>query len=377
VNRTPNQNVQTSQALTAAFDDQDRQFARAFSVLSDAIMGHAFPGVTLAVAHKGVLLASRGFGRFTYDSASPQVQANTIFDLASLTKVLATTAAAMVLYDRRLVRLDVPVAELLPEFTAVGPADESEQRRTISVRMLLAHSSGLPAYVKLFETARTRDEIFRAACGTPLVASPGSKAEYSDIGFILLGEILARLAGEPLNVFVNREVSAPLVMRHTCFNPPPEWRGGIPPTEDDRTFRHRIIQGEVNDENAWVMDGVSGHAGLFAPATDVSLFAECMLRGGSPIIRPDTVVLFTRRETTPADTSRALGWDTPSAPSTSGQYFSPSSFGHLGFTGTSLWIDPERQLSVTTLTNRIWPDRSSRAIRQVWPVLHDAVVEAL
>ena len=125
------------------------------------------------------------------------------------------------------------------------------------------------------------------------------------------------------------------------------------------------------------MDGVSGHAGLFAPAADVARFAECMLRGGSPIFEPATVELFTRRETTPAGTSRALGWDTPSEPSTSGQYFSPRSFGHLGFTGTSLWIDPDRQLSVTFLTNRIWPDRSSRAIRQVWPLLHDAIVEAL
>lgn len=377
MNRTPNQNVQTSSALTNGFDDQEARFARAFAVLSDAIADHAFPGASLAVTHKGVLIASRGFGRFTYDTASSEVQANTIFDLASLTKVLATTPAAMILCDRGLLRLDVPVAELLPEFTALRPAVESDQRHAVTVRMLLAHSSGLPAYAKLFEIAHTRDEVFRAAWATPLAASPGSTAEYSDIGFILLGEILARLAGEPLDIFANREIFVPLNMKHTGFNPPPDCRSEIPPTEDDRTFRHRTIQGEVNDENASVMGGVSGHAGLFAPAASIARFAECMLSGGSPITCPATVELFTRRETTPDGTSRALGWDTPSAPSTSGQYFSPRSFGHLGFTGTSLWIDPERQLSVAMLTNRIWPDRSSRAIRQVWPVLHDAIVEGL
>ena len=377
MNRSPNQNVQTNRALTNAFENQDRQFSLAFAVLRDAIANHAFPGASLAVTHNGRIVASRGFGRFTYDAASPKVQADTVFDLASLTKVLATTPTAMILCDGGLLRLDAPVAELLPEFTALGPADQLEQRRTVTVGMLLAHSSGFPAYVKLFETACTRHEMFLAACATPLVAPPGSKAEYSDIGFILLGEILARLAKEPLDVFASREIFAPLGMNHTRFNPPPEWRNSIPPTEDDRTFRHRIIQGEVNDENASVMGGVSGHAGLFAPATDVARFAECMLRGGSPIVQADTVEVFTRRETSPEGTSRSLGWDTPSEPSTSGQYFSSRSFGHLGFTGTSLWIDPERRLSVTMLSNRIWPDRSSRAIRQVWPVLHDAIVEAL
>src|SRR5208283_51038 len=173
------------------------------------------------------------------------------------------------------------------------------------------------------------------------------------------------------------EVFTPLGMSRTCFNPPSDWKAAIPPTEDDRTFRHKVIQGEVNDENAWVMGGVSGHAGLFAPAIDVARFAQCMLRGGSPILQPATIELFARREVAPVGTSRALGWDTPSEPSTSGSHFSQHSYGHLGFTGTSLWIDPSRHLSVTMLTNRIWPDRCTRAIRQVWPALHDAIVEAL
>ena len=377
MNPAPNQNVQASQPLTNSTRNQDVQFQRAFEILRNAVAGRVFPGASLAVTYRGALIAFRGLGRFTYDSVSPEVQADTVFDLASVTKVLATTPTAMILYQRGLLHLDAPVAELLPEFAALAPSAETEGLQNVTVRMLLAHSSGLPAYVKLFETARTREKLIRAACATPLEATPGSKAEYSDIGFILFGEILARLAKEPLDVFAQREIFTPLGMTRTRFCPPSEWRSAIPPTEDDRTFRHRIIQGEVNDENASVMGDVSGHAGLFAPAIDVARFAECMLREGSPIFQPTTVELFTRREITPPGASRALGWDTPSEPSTSGKYFSPRSFGHLGFTGTSLWIDPQRQLSVTLLSNRIWPDRGSRAIRQVWPLLHDAIVESL
>ena len=243
--------------------------------------------------------------------------------------------------------------------------------------MLLAHSSGLPAYARLFETARTRHELLRAAWSMPLAHAPGSQAEYSDIGFILLGTILQGMAHEPLELFFHREIAVPLKLQQTLFNPPLSLATQIPPTEDDRTFRLRIIQGEVNDENASVMDGIAGHAGLFAPATDVARFAECMLRGGAPILKPETVELFTRREISPAGSSRALGWDTPSHPSSSGRHFSAKSFGHLGYTGTSLWIDPHRQLSVTFLTNRTWPDRANQAIRQIRPAFHDAVREAL
>jgi CubicO group peptidase (beta-lactamase class C family) len=377
VNPTPNQNVQATKPLTNASAGQEAQFARAFELLRNAVVERAFPGAALAITHRGALVASHGFGRFTYDPASPDVQADTVYDLASVTKVVAATTMAMILYERGLLHLDASIAELLPEFIGLGPANQSEKRSAVTVRMLLAHSSGLPAYVKLFETSHSREELFRAACATPLAVPPGTQSEYSDIGFILLGEILSRLANEPLDAFTHREIFVPLGIERTRFCPPPDWRNAIPPTEDDQLFRRRIIQGEVNDENASVMGGVSGHAGLFAPATDVARFAECMLREGSPTFKRAIVELFTLREVTPPGTSRALGWDTPSEPSTSGSYFSPRSFGHLGFTGTSLWIDPERQLSVTLLSNRTWPDRGSRAIRQVWPLLHDAIVEAL
>jgi CubicO group peptidase (beta-lactamase class C family) len=241
--------------------------------------------------------------------------------------------------------------------------------------MLLAHSSGLPAYEKLFERVRTGDGLLRAAYELPLLRDPGSVEAYSDMGFIILGEALSRIAGESLNRFCQVHIFGPLGMASTSFCPPTDKRGSIPPTADDRWFRHRIVQGDVHDENAYVLGGVAGHAGVFASATDVATFAGGMLNGN--LVRQDTVSLFTRRETNPEGTSRALGWDTPSQPSQSGKYLSPASFGHLGYTGTSLWIDPERQLSVTLLTNRTWPDNRNQAIRQVRPAFHDAIVEAL
>ena len=251
------------------------------------------------------------------------------------------------------------------------------QRREITLRMLLAHSSGLPAYEKLFLRAHNREDLLRAAFSTPLAAAPGTRAEYSDIGFIILGVIFERLADEFLNAFCQREIFGPLGMTHTAFNPTRDLRDSIPPTADDRTFRRRVIQGEVQDENASVLGGVAGHAGLFSTAENLAVFAHAMLNGGHPILRSSTVELFTCRESMPPGTSRALGWDTPSAPSQSGKYFSTRSFGHLGYTGTSLWIDPDRQLSVVMLTNRTWPDCQNQAIKQIRPAFHDAVVEAL
>lgn len=320
---------------------------------------------------RGKLVAGKAVGRFTYEENSPAVTAETIFDLASVSKVVATTVMAMILYERGLLDLDVPVAGILPEF---GRGDA--RRRDVTIHMLLAHSSGLPAYERLYERAQTREELVRAALTTPLVWEPGTRAEYSDIGFMVLGEALARVADEPLDHFCQREVFGPLAMTQTMFNPPAELRAAIPPTEDDRRFRQRVVQGEVHDENAWVMGGVAGHAGVFAPAYDMAVFAHAMLNGGAPLVRRDTLALFTRRDSLPGS-SRALGWDTPSAPSQSGQYFSPQALGHLGFTGTSLWCDPERDLAVVLLTNRTWPDRSSQKIKEVRPRFHDAVVEAL
>ena len=341
-------------------------------MLHAAIARRAFPSAATAVVHQGKLIAWKGLGHFTYEPGSPPVSAETIYDLASVTKVIATTTACMILHDRGQFEPERPLVELLPDFAAADA-----RRSQVTLRMLLAHSSGLPAYIKLFQTAHDRAELLHQALQVPLTAEPGSRAEYSDIGFILLGEALEKLIHEPLNRFCAREIFAPLKLGQTTFNPPQDWKASIPPTENDLSFRHRLIQGEVNDENASVMGGVAGHAGCFSSVLDVSIFAQCLLQGGTPLVGRSTLEIFTRREDFPPGTSRTLGWDTPSQPSQSGKYFSSRSYGHLGYTGSSLWIDPDRQLAVTLLTNRTWPDRGSQSIKEVRPAFHDAVVEAI
>jgi CubicO group peptidase (beta-lactamase class C family) len=212
----------------------------------------------------------------------------------------------------------------------------------------------------------------------PLTADPGTRAEYSDIGFIVLGHLIEVIARERLDSYCRREIFAPLRMETTDFCPSPELRMSIPPAENDRTFRHRIIQGEVHDENASVMEGVSGHAGLFSDVADPLRLANCVMSGGLTddrhrLFSAQTIAQFASRAKQPPGTSRALGWDTPSAPSSSGNLFSGHSIGHLGFTGTSLWIDLDARLAIVLLTNRTWPNRANQAIRSLRPRFHDAL----
>ena len=356
-----------------SLQNQDAVFSRVFELLQHAIAERAFPAASLAVTHRGKLIVLKSIGRFSYEPNSPQVTTGSIFDLASVSKVVATTSMAMILYERGLLDLEAPIAAIIPEF---GDASDS-RKAEVTVRMLLAHSSGLPAYEKLFLRVKNREGLLAAAFTAPLTADPGTRAEYSDIGFIILGAALERIADEPLDRFCQREVFGPLGMGRTTFNPPATWQASIVPTADDRAFRRRVIQGEVQDENASVLGGVAGHAGVFSTAQDIAIFAHAMLNGGAPMVRREALAQFTRRESSPAGTSRALGWDTPSTSSQSGEYFSSYSFGHLGYTGTSLWIDPERQLSVAFLTNRTWPDCKNEAIKRVRPLVHDAIIEAL
>jgi serine-type D-Ala-D-Ala carboxypeptidase len=360
--------------IPASASGQRLQFAKAYSVLERAVSEQAFPGAVFSVLAGGQVLALDGVGSFTYDRPEVTVTASTVYDLASLTKVIATTSMAMLLYQNGKLSLDQSLVQILPGF-ARGEAAGSARHR-VTLRMLLAHTSGLPGYVRLFEAWEGREELLHACLRLPLQSPPGERAEYSDPGFILLGEALAAIAGEGLERFCGREVFTPLAMTSTCFRPPSDWRSAIPPTEVDATFRHRIIQGEVQDENCFVLGGIGGHAGLFSNALDALLYAGCLLQKALPFA-PETVQLFTTRAELPADSSRALGWDTPSQPSSSGRYFSRHSAGHLGYAGTSLWIDFERRVAVVLLTNRTWPGRQSQAIRTVRPAFHNAVMEAL
>jgi serine-type D-Ala-D-Ala carboxypeptidase len=366
---------------SAANPRPDRiRFAAAYRVLEDAIRDHAFPGCTLGVLAGGEIVLCDALGRFTFEEGAPAVTVATIFDLASLTKVVATTAAAMILHERGRFEIDLPLGEVLPAFIADRAADDPARR--VTLRHLLAHSSGLPGYVELFRTAPTPEALLEACLRLPLEAEPGTRAEYSDPGFILLGKALEALMGDNLAAWTAREIFQPLDLGRTLFCPPENERAAIPPTEIDTTFRRRAIQGEVQDENAFVLGGAAGHAGLFSSVPDLLRFAGEILSGTSPGTSParifcgKTIEQFSRRQGPPGS-SRALGWDTPSANSSSGRHFSPHSIGHLGYSGCSLWIDLDALVTVVLLTNRTWPRRESQKIRQVRPAFHDAVREAL
>jgi CubicO group peptidase (beta-lactamase class C family) len=362
------------------------QFAVAYRVLNDAIANRAFPGCAFGVLANDKTVLQDALGRFTYDEGAPAVSAETVYDVASLTKVAATTAAAMLLFQRGQLDLETPLGELLPGFV-VGRAP-GEGARHVKLRHLLAHNSGLPGYVELFRTADTPAALLRACLELPLEAEPGARAEYSDPGFILLGKALEVCTRVSLASLARYEVFEPLGMRATGFSPPPESRPSIPPTEEDSTLRQRRIQGEVQDENAWVLKGISGHAGLFSNVPDLLRLAGEILNAGRSarsatekpgLFTAETVELFSQRQS-PEGSTRALGWDTPSENSSSGRHFSPRSIGHLGFSGCSLWIDREARVAVALLTNRTWPDRPAAAgqlIQEVRPAFHDAVRQAL
>src|SRR5665213_673857 len=266
------------------------RFSAAVDVLRDAIVARAFPGCAFGVLAGGSVVLQGALGHFTYDEASPAVTANMVFDVASITKVAATTAMAMLLYQRGLLDLDMPLAELLPGFF-IGRAAGSGAR-LVTLRHLLAHSSGLPGHVELFRIHRSPAAMLRACLELPLEAPPGERAEYSDLGFILLGKALEVIAGESLAPWTAREIFAPLGMTATEFCPSFAARATIPPTEEDDGLRHRIIQGEVQDENAWALNGVAGHAGLFSNAPDLLRLAQQILTASRKASTAKAATLF-------------------------------------------------------------------------------------
>ena len=364
-----------------------KRFSGAHKVLSEAIAARAFPGCAFGVLAGGKedhpITYLGAVGNFTYETDSPPVTAATVYDLASVTKVVATTAAAMLLHQRDLLNLDALLGDLLPEFLSGRSAGDDARR--VKLRHLLAHNSGLPGYVEFFRTASNPSELLRACLQLPLEAEPGERAEYSDPGFILFGKALETIIGEPLSSWTQREIFRPLGMTSTRFCPPPEARPAIPPTEEDQSLRKRRIQGEVQDENAWLLQGAAGHAGLFSNVPDLLRFAgqilNARMKGLAGTCRANlfdagTVQLFAERQG-PEGSSRTLGWDTPSENSSSGRFFSPHSIGHLGYSGCSLWIDLEVGVAVVLLTNRTWPNRGSLLIREVRPAFHNAIREAL
>ncbi len=340
-------------------------------LMAEALGGRVFPGAVAVAGSAERIFLNEGFGRATYASHSWKVGPDTIFDIASLSKVVSTTTMAMLLYEREQLDLEASVARYLPRF------GESGKRQEVTLRRLLAHNSGLPTYVPYFEKTPNRSELRQALLTTPLEADPGERALYSDPGFMILGLVLEQIAEKTLDCFFHQEIAGPLGMNRTRFTPPRRLHPFIAPTENDTAFRKRILQGEVHDENAWVLGGVAGHAGLFSTGEDVARFAQVMLHegriGNADLFQPETLHVFLEQQ---GAEGRRLGWDVPSPGGSTGRHFSPSTFGHLGYTGCSLWIDPENDFFVALLTNRIYPARENKKIQEFRPRIHDALAEA-
>ncbi len=336
------------------------------SFLDSAVAAGAAPGAVLAVSVNGARFL-HATGQLGADDPTP-VQPTTVYDLASVTKVVSLTTALMLAVEEGKIELDAPIVQVVPGFSGSG-------KERVTVRMLLAHASGMPAWRPLFRETTARGEAIQLAVSTPLQWPPGTREVYSDLGLIILTQAVEKAYGERLDSLFQRRVSAPLGMHTVRFLPPAEIRHRIAPTEL-QLWRGRILQGEVHDEIAAVMEGVSGHAGLFGSAPDLLTFAEWVLdgltsaqadrrRGSSvgsserPSVSPSILREFTRRQSVVTGSSRALGWDTPTPGGSAGRFLSPSSFGHTGFTGTSIWIDPERQLAIVLLSNRVNPTRNN------------------
>lgn len=344
------------------------------STVVSAISAGAAPGAVVAVGRRGKLVRLRGYGRLDTEPESTPVDEATMYDLASLTKVVATTTGAMLLLERGQLDLDETVVSYLPWWSAGDPA-----KAQVTVRQLLLHRAGLPPFRRFYAQNRGRQQFQDAIGALPLEYPPGTQTTYSDIGLMTLGFIIEAQSGMPLDRFLDQEVWSRLGMQDTGFNPDPALLGRIAPTEVDTLYRDGKVHGEVHDENAHAAGGVIGHAGLFGSARDLAVFADMMLRSGtleacSPnpgsgvpcsaarpqpttLMNASTIRLFTRRHD--GASSRALGWDTPSGRSSAGEYFTARSFGHTGFTGTSMWMDPERELFVIVLTNRVNPTREN------------------
>jgi CubicO group peptidase (beta-lactamase class C family) len=358
------------------------RFAEAASLLSSGVAERAFPAASVDVGRHDGPLWQQAFGTLTCDQDSPAATIGTIFDLASLTKVIATTTLTMRLVDDGALGLDDRVARWLPEWRGI-------EREAVTIRDLLEHASGLPAYLPFFRDHTGRAEFEPAICQIPLEYPRRERSIYSDLGFMLLGFIIedARLAGrarggllDPSALLASqfRRLASFITPEPLAFKPPREWRSRTAPTETDE-WRGRLLAGEVHDENAWALGGAAGHAGLFGTAPAVGAFARAVLRtarGDAILAQPSTLREFMRRSTV-ALSSRALGWDTMRPTSSCGARMSPTAIGHTGFTGTSLWIDWERDLYVVLLTNRVHPTRDNEKIRQIRPRFHDAIVEEI
>ena len=353
-------------------------FVEAFEIIDNAIKGNVFPGAQILIARKGKVLANQGFGQFTYSDTSKSVDTETIYDIASLTKVVATVPIVQKLIERKILSLDYEVSQFFPEFIGNG-------KEKVTVRHLLTHSSGLKPFEQYFlnNNISNKAEVLKDILNQELLFEPGTQTKYSDLGMILLMAIIEKVSDRTIDELTKSYVTDPLEMSNSLFNPDISLKNQISPTEYDDIYRHRLVHGEVHDENTFLMGGISTHAGLFSTASDIANYAQMVInRGlflGKRILKSEIIEEFTKRQELPTDSERALGWDTPSqnGESSAGDYFSDTSFGHLGFTGTSLWIDPEQDIIIVLLSNRVYPSRENNGMYQVRRDFHNSVMKQL
>lgn len=342
-------------------------------VVQRGVTGGGYPGAAVVVGRRGYSVFEKGFGHLGWTSDSPKVEPESaIYDLASLTKVVGTTTAAMILYDEGRLDLNAPVAQYLPAFSG-GLKD------SVTIRQLLTHHSGLPAGRDLWRLTHSPYEAKNMVLATPLICRPGQCFLYSDLGADVMGWVIEAITGQGLDTFLHDRVFQPLGMNDTGFRPADSLQYRIAPTEVTPP-RGYPLRGEVHDENAFALGGVAGHAGLFSSANDLSVFAQMLLNKGEyngvRLISDSTIALFTRRTAG----TRALGWDTADGEGSSGTFMSERAFGHTGYTGTSMWIDPDREMFVILLTNRVHAARArrpSKVIADVRADLADAAAVAV
>ena len=364
-----------SQYVLAQKDIQNTQYLDSLNLfLNQSISDSAFPGCAISIGYNGKLIFEESFGHYTYDITSQKVQVNSIFDLASVTKVVATTTTAMILYDQGRLKLDQKVVDIIPAF-------QGDKKELISIRHLLTHTSGLPGWVRFYLQLKGKERVVNEICKTELINEPGTTYVYSDLGMILMQKVIETIAQKSLDQLVKDYITTPLGMKRTFYNPDKSLKDQIVPTEISE-WHKELVHGFVHDENTYVMGGISGHAGLFSTIQDLSIFCQMYLNGGiydnRRIIKSETVKMFTACQNLVEGSTRALGWDTRSEKySMAGDYMSMSAFGHSGFTGTSVWIDPVNQVFVVLLSNRVYPTRENRKISTVRPAVHNYAMKMI
>ena len=354
--------------------DRIIDFSQAEVILDNAIVDSIFPGASALILYDGETVWSKQIGRQTYSTSSPLVTSETVYDLASLTKVIATTSLVMKLSAQNKLPLDEPVKDFIPQFTGGG-------KEFVTIRHLLTHSAGLKPFDE-YPLGTSSDEIISDIIERPLIHAPGTVYEYSDFGPILAGKICEIVSGQSFDMLASSLIFKPLGMRNTFFNPDSLIISRVAPTEIDYNYNRGLVHGIVHDERAWQLNGVAGHAGLFSSAEDLGIFSQMMIDygffGGRRYSTRSDIEQFTSKQQLPKGSDRAIGWDTPSkGKSSAGVYFSEGSFGHTGFTGTSIWIDPNKRIAIILLTNRVHPTRKRGGMMQVRKKFHNAVMEAL